>query len=90
MHCDIKPHNVLLDSKFSAKLSDFGLARMIDKDQSHVSLTSIQGTPEYMAPEMWSKSYGGVTEKSDVYSYGMLLLEMAGGRKNYDSNAFCA
>ncbi|XXG77016.1 hypothetical protein AAC387_Pa08g1259 [Persea americana] len=59
---------------------------MIDKDQSHVSLTSIQGTPEYMAPEMWSKSYG-VTEKSDVYSYGMLLLEMAGGRKNYDSNA---
>lgn len=65
MHCDIKPHNVLLDSKFSAKVSDFGLARMIDKDQSHVSLTSIQGTPEYMAPEMWSKSYG-VTEKSDV------------------------
>ncbi|RWR84760.1 putative receptor-like protein kinase [Cinnamomum micranthum f. kanehirae] len=87
LHCDIKPHNVLLDSRFSAKVSDFGLARMIDKDQSHVSFTAIQGTPEYMAPEMWSKSYGGVTEKSDVYGYGMLLLEMAGGRKNYNLNA---
>ncbi|RWR84758.1 LEAF RUST 10 DISEASE-RESISTANCE LOCUS RECEPTOR-LIKE PROTEIN KINASE-like protein 2.1 isoform X1 [Cinnamomum micranthum f. kanehirae] len=86
LHCDIKPHNVLLDSKFSAKVSDFGLARMIDKDHSHVSFTAIQGTPEYMAPEMWSKSYG-VTEKSDVYSYGMLLMEIVGGRKNYDSHA---
>ncbi|KAL5703724.1 non-specific serine/threonine protein kinase [Ranunculus cassubicifolius] len=58
---------------------------MIDKDHSHVSLTSAQGTPGYAAPEMWLKSYGPVTEKSDVYSYGMLLLEMVGGRKNYDS-----
>lgn len=84
LHCDIKPHNVLLDSNFSAKLSDFGLARMIDKDHSHGSLTVARGTPGYMAPEMWSKSYGPVTEKFDVYSYGMLLLEMAGGRKRYD------
>lgn len=84
LHCDIKPHDVLLDSNFSAKLSDFGLARMIDKDHSHESLTVARGTPGYMAPEMWSKSYGPVTEKFDVYSYGMLLLEMAGGRKRYD------
>ncbi|KAL5982685.1 hypothetical protein ACLOJK_016761 [Asimina triloba] len=85
LHCDIKPHNVLLDSNYSAKVADFGLARMIDKDRSHVSLTGGGGTPGYAAPEMWSKSYGPITEKSDVYSYGMVLLEMAGGRKNYDA-----
>ncbi|XP_042483734.1 rust resistance kinase Lr10-like [Macadamia integrifolia] len=84
LHCDIKPHNVLLDSNFTAKVSDFGLARMIDKYHNHVSLTRAQGTPGFVAPEIWLKNYGPVTEKSDVYSYGMLLLEMVGGRKNYD------
>ncbi|XP_042492356.1 rust resistance kinase Lr10-like [Macadamia integrifolia] len=87
LHCDIKPHNVLLDSDFTAKVADFGLARMIDKDHSHVSLTRARGTPGFVAPEMWLKNYGPVTEKSDVYSYGMLLLEMVGGRKNYDLEA---
>ncbi|KAG9458197.1 hypothetical protein H6P81_002705 [Aristolochia fimbriata] len=84
LHLDIKPHNVLLNSNFSAKVADFGLARMIDKDHSHLSLTNAQGTPGYAAPEMWTKTYGPITDKSDVYSYGMLLLEMAGRRKNYD------
>ncbi|XP_068648183.1 LEAF RUST 10 DISEASE-RESISTANCEUS RECEPTOR-LIKE PROTEIN KINASE-like 2.4 [Aristolochia californica] len=84
LHLDIKPHNVLLNSNFSAKVADFGLARMIDKDHSHVSLTHAQGTPGYAAPEMWTKTYGPITDKSDVYSYGMLLLEMAGRRKNCD------
>ncbi|XP_058097358.1 rust resistance kinase Lr10-like [Magnolia sinica] len=87
LHCDIKPHNILLDSNFSAKVADFGLAKMIDKDHSHVSLTGGQGTPGYAAPEMWSQLYGPVTEKSDVYSYGMLVLEMVGGRRNYDQAA---
>ncbi|KAL5718972.1 non-specific serine/threonine protein kinase [Ranunculus cassubicifolius] len=86
LHCDIKPSNVLLDSNFSAKVADFGLARMINKDCSHVSLTVAHGTPGYAAPEMWWKSFGPVTEKSDVYSYGMLLLEMVGRRKIYDSD----
>ncbi|KAF9610415.1 hypothetical protein IFM89_022326 [Coptis chinensis] len=63
LHLDIKPSNVLLDSNFSAKVADFGLAKMIDKDRSHVSLTAAQGTP----------------------CYGMLLLEMVGRRKNYES-----
>ncbi|KAF9610422.1 hypothetical protein IFM89_022333 [Coptis chinensis] len=85
LHLDIKPPNVLLDSNFSAKVADFGLAKMIDKDRSHVSLTAAQGTPGYAAPEMWLKNFGPVTEKSDVYSYGMLLLEMVGRRKNYES-----
>ncbi|XP_068652524.1 LEAF RUST 10 DISEASE-RESISTANCEUS RECEPTOR-LIKE PROTEIN KINASE-like 2.4 [Aristolochia californica] len=84
LHLDIKPHNVLLNSNFSAKVADFGLARMMDKDHSHVSLTNAQGTPGYAAPEMWTKTYGPITDKSDVYSYGMLLLEMAGRRKNFD------
>ncbi|KAF9613358.1 hypothetical protein IFM89_007436, partial [Coptis chinensis] len=87
LHLDIKPANVLLDCNFSAKVADFGLAKMIDKDRSHVSLTTAQGTPGYAAPEMWLKTFGPVTEKSDVYSYGMLLLEMVGRRKNYESEA---
>eukprot|EP00262_Sarcandra_glabra_P018653 TRINITY_DN6778_c0_g1_i1.p1 TRINITY_DN6778_c0_g1~~TRINITY_DN6778_c0_g1_i1.p1 ORF type:complete len:675 (+),score=60.83 TRINITY_DN6778_c0_g1_i1:89-2113(+) len=87
LHCDIKPHNVLLDSNLSVKVADFGLAKLIDKDHSNISVSASGGTPGYAAPEMWSKSYGPVTEKSDVYSYGMLLLELANGRKNYDSAA---
>ncbi|XP_043694496.1 rust resistance kinase Lr10-like [Telopea speciosissima] len=89
LHCDIKPHNVLLDSNFTAKVADFGLARMIDKDNSHVLMSKARGTPGFMAPEMWLTSYGPVTEKSDVYSYGMLLLEMVGGRMlKYDLEAY--
>ncbi|XP_043725790.1 rust resistance kinase Lr10-like [Telopea speciosissima] len=87
LHCDIKPQNVLLDSNFTAKVGDFGLAKMMEKDESHVSLTRGRGTPGYVAPEMWLKNYGPVTEKSDVYSYGMTLLEMIGGRTNYDMGA---
>ncbi|KAG9457304.1 hypothetical protein H6P81_001812 [Aristolochia fimbriata] len=94
LHLDIKPHNVLIDSKLSAKVSDFGLARLIDEDCSHLSITHAQGTPGYAAPEMWSKAYGPITDKSDVYSYGMLLLDIAGRRKKngtsfreYESNS---
>lgn len=58
---------------------------MIDKAHSHVSLTHAPGTPGYAAPEMWLKTHGPVSEKCDVYSYGMLLLEMVGRMKNYDT-----
>ncbi|KAL8501823.1 hypothetical protein ACS0TY_021076 [Phlomoides rotata] len=79
LHCDIKPENVLLDDHFNAKVSDFGLAKLVTRDQSLV-FTTIRGTRGYLAPE-WITDCG-VTDKSDVYSYGMVLLELMGGRKN--------
>ncbi|KAL5559793.1 hypothetical protein UlMin_036004 [Ulmus minor] len=81
IHCDIKPENVLLDDNFMAKVSDFGLAKLMNREQSHV-FTTLRGTRGYLAPE-WITNYA-ISEKSDVYSYGMLLLEIIGGRKNYD------
>ncbi|KAM5551354.1 hypothetical protein ABKV19_026268 [Rosa sericea] len=85
LHFDIKPHNVLLDHNFTPKISDFGLAKLCSKDQSIVSMTTARGTMGYIAPEVFSRNFGNVSYKSDVYSYGMVLLEMVGGRKNISS-----
>ncbi|KAB1206256.1 hypothetical protein CJ030_MR7G014401 [Morella rubra] len=82
LHFDIKPHNVLLDINFNPKISDFGLAKLCSKDQSLVSMTTIKGTMGYIAPEVFSRNFGNVSYKADVYSFGMLLLEIVGGRKN--------
>ncbi|KAL1565515.1 rust resistance kinase Lr10-like [Salvia divinorum] len=83
LHFDIKPHNILLDDKFNPKVSDFGLAQLYPTDAgSFVNLTAGRGTMGYMAPEMFYKNVGGVSYKADVYSFGMLLMEMAGRRKN--------
>ncbi|CAL5403922.1 unnamed protein product [Camellia sinensis] len=79
-HLDIKPQNILLDECFNAKISDFGLSKLIDKDQSQV-VTMMRGTPGYLAPE-WLSSI--ITEKVDVYSFGVVVLEMLCGRKNLD------
>ncbi|KAJ0858231.1 putative protein kinase RLK-Pelle-SD-2b family [Helianthus annuus] len=70
IHCDIKPENVLLDENFIAKVSDFGLAKLMTREQSHV-FTTLRGTRGYLAPE-WITNYA-ISEKSDVYSYGMVL-----------------
>ncbi|KAG6715345.1 hypothetical protein I3842_05G246800 [Carya illinoinensis] len=82
LHFDIKPHNVLLDQNFIPKISDFGLAKLCSKDQSAVSMTTGRGTMGYIAPEVFSRNFGTVSYKADVYSFGMLLLEIVGGRRS--------
>jgi len=90
LHLDIKPQNILLDDDFCPKISDFGLAKICQKKDSIVSILGARGTIGYMAPEAFRRSFGGVSYKSDVYSYGMLILEMIGGRKNYDTGGSCS
>ncbi|PRQ56207.1 putative glycerophosphodiester phosphodiesterase, protein kinase RLK-Pelle-LRK10L-2 family [Rosa chinensis] len=87
LHFDIKPHNILLDDNFIPKVSDFGLARLYPTDNSIVSLTAARGTMGYIAPELFYKNIGGVSYKADVYSFGMLLMEMASKRKNLNALA---
>ena len=87
LHFDIKPHNILLDENFTPKVSDFGLAKLYPVDDSIVSLTAARGTLGYIAPELFYKNIGGVSYKADVYSFGMLLLEMANRRKNFNEFA---
>ncbi|KAL6893738.1 hypothetical protein ACP4OV_007836 [Aristida adscensionis] len=83
VHCDIKPENILLDDHCNAKVSDFGLAKLVNpKDHRHRTLTSVRGTRGYLAPE-WLANLP-ITAKSDVYSYGMVLLEIVSGRRNFD------
>ncbi|KAK8633566.1 hypothetical protein V6N13_014411 [Hibiscus sabdariffa] len=82
LHFDIKPHNILLDENFIPKVSDFGLAKLYSVDESIISLTAARGTLGYIAPELFYKNIGGISYKADVYSFGMLLMEMVGRRKN--------
>ncbi|CAL9224446.1 unnamed protein product [Arabidopsis halleri] len=91
VHFDIKPQNVLLDENLRPKVADFGLAKLCENQESILSLLDTRGTIGYIAPELFSRVYGNVSHKSDVYSYGMLVLEMTGERnkervQNADSN----
>ncbi|KAM3692972.1 hypothetical protein ACJW31_08G129600 [Castanea mollissima] len=86
LHFDIKPHNILLDENFCPKISDFGLAKICPREKSFISMVSAGGTIGYMAPEVFCGNFGGISHKSDVYSYGMMVLEMVGGRKNFDAS----
>ncbi|KAL1536934.1 non-specific serine/threonine protein kinase [Salvia divinorum] len=81
LHFDIKPQNILLDEDFCPKISDFGLAKLFKKKQSKISLLGTRGTIGYIAPEVFSRNFGVVSHKSDVYSYGMMLLEMVGAKE---------
>ncbi|KAH7841750.1 hypothetical protein Vadar_033890 [Vaccinium darrowii] len=67
---------------YCPRISDFGLAKLCPQKESIISLTGARGTAGYIAPEVFSRNFGGVSHKSDVYSYGMMVLEMVGGRKN--------
>nr|KYP61784.1 Putative receptor protein kinase ZmPK1 [Cajanus cajan] len=82
IHCDIKPQNVLLDANHTTKIADFGLSKILNKDQTRTS-TNLRGTIGYMAPE-WLKS-APITAKVDIYSFGVMLLEIICCRKHFES-----
>ena len=79
IHCDIKPQNILLDTSFVPKIADFGMAKFLGRDFSRV-VTTMRGTFGYLAPEWISGT--AITPKVDVYSYGMVLLEIISGKRN--------
>ncbi|GMJ08229.1 hypothetical protein HRI_004492100 [Hibiscus trionum] len=81
IHRDIKSANILLEDDFEAQVADFGLARLNDTSQTHVS-TRVMGTFGYLAPEYASS--GKLTDRSDVFSFGVVLLELITGRKPVD------
>ncbi|KDP35367.1 hypothetical protein JCGZ_10351 [Jatropha curcas] len=84
IHYDIKPGNILLDENFNPKVADFGLAKLCNRESSYVTMTRGRGTPGYAAPELWMPY--PVSHKCDVYSFGMVLLEMIGQRRNFEIN----
>uniref|UniRef100_A0ACD5TH26 Uncharacterized protein n=1 Tax=Avena sativa TaxID=4498 RepID=A0ACD5TH26_AVESA len=79
IHCDIKPENILVDASFLPKVADFGLAALVGRNCSRV-LTTFRGTAGYLAPE-WLSGVA-ITPKIDVYSFGMVLLEVISGSRN--------
>ncbi|KAJ1284477.1 hypothetical protein BS78_03G207500, partial [Paspalum vaginatum] len=83
IHRDIKSANILLDDDFEAKVADFGLAKLTNDALTHIS-TRVMGTFGYMAPEYASS--GKLTDRSDVFSFGVVLLELITGRKPVDAS----
>ncbi|GLJ22403.1 hypothetical protein SUGI_0421730 [Cryptomeria japonica] len=83
IHRDIKANNILLDDKLNPKIADFGLAKFFAEDESHIQ-TRVAGTYGYMAPEYAMR--GQLSVKADVYSFGVLLLEIVCGRKNTENH----
>ncbi|XP_051114868.1 G-type lectin S-receptor-like serine/threonine-protein kinase At5g35370 [Andrographis paniculata] len=79
IHCDIKPENILVDDKLHVKISDFGLSKLVGPDESGI-FTTMRGTRGYLAPEWLTGA--SISDKTDVYSYGMMLFELVSGKKN--------
>ncbi|KAK3439483.1 hypothetical protein EUGRSUZ_C04358 [Eucalyptus grandis] len=84
IHCDIKPQNILLDGSLNAKISDLGLAKLLMANQTRTT-TGVRGTRGYLAPE-WFRNMP-ISSKVDVYSFGILLVELICCRKNYEPKA---
>ncbi|XP_008779807.2 G-type lectin S-receptor-like serine/threonine-protein kinase LECRK2 [Phoenix dactylifera] len=84
IHCDIKPENILMDDNWTAKISDFGLAKLLMPSQTR-TFTGIRGTRGYLAPE-WHKN-APISVKADVYSFGIVLLEIVCCRRNMELEA---
>ncbi|KAJ3708659.1 hypothetical protein LUZ61_012364 [Rhynchospora tenuis] len=77
IHCDVKPENILLDEEFEPKITDFGLVKLLNRNSCGQELSRIHGTRGYIAPE-WASNLS-ITGKADVYSYGVVLLEILRG-----------
>ncbi|KAL8223168.1 hypothetical protein R6Q57_020567 [Mikania cordata] len=79
LHLDVKPENILLDRNYKAVVTDFGISKLMKRDDSRI-VTSMRGTRGYIAPE-WLLNIG-ISEKCDVFSYGIVMLELIGGRRS--------
>ncbi|XP_059071571.1 putative receptor protein kinase ZmPK1 [Cryptomeria japonica] len=83
LHCDIKPENILVDENFCPKVSDFGLAKLVEKERT-LKVSTVRGTRGYLAPE-WFQNYP-ITAKVDVFSFGMVLFEIVSGERNINGS----